>query len=156
MRVKILTVIVLFLMPMVSRAQEEEFEQFVDNILHEIQNTDSTFHRNFHLFRDSIAKEFSNFRDSVNREFAKFLEQSWETFPIIPPTTPIRYNQVLSSRNQTISKIYSHETDEKNFFGIEIDIHFPENIPTETTEISEKSVGQIWLALGLGFFNLLG
>lgn len=153
MRVKILTVIVLFLMPMVSRAQEEEFEQFVDNILHEIQNTDSTFHRNFHLFRDSIAKEFSNFRDSVNREFAKFLEQSWETFPIIPPTTPIRYNQVLSSRNQTISKIYSHETDEKNFFGIEIDIHFPENIPTETTEISEKSVGQIWLALGNSDFS---
>lgn len=153
MRVKILTVIVLLLMSMVSRAQEEEFEQFVDNILHEIQNTDSTFHLNFHIFRDSIAKEFSNFRDSVNREFAKFLEQSWETFPIIPPTTPVRYNQVLFSRNQTTSKIYSPETDEKNFFGIEIDIHLPENIPTETSEISEKSVGQIWLALGNSDFS---
>ena len=104
MRVKILTVIVLFLMPMVSLAQEEEFEQFVDNILHEIQNTDSTFHRNFHLFRDSIAKEFSNFRDSVNRKFAKFLEQSWETFPIIPPPTPIRDNQGLSTPHPTSTK----------------------------------------------------
>ena len=153
MRVKIFTVIVLLLMPMISRAQEEEFEQFVDNILHEIQNTDSTFHRNFHLFRDSIAKEFSNFRDSVNREFAKFLEQSWETFPIIPPTTPVCYNQVLPSRNPTISKIYSPEADEKNFFGIETNICLPENIPTGTTEISEKAIGQIWLALGNSDFS---
>ncbi len=153
MRVQILTVIVLLLMPMVSWTQEEEFEQFVDSISHEIPNTGSTFHRNFHLFRDSSAKEFPNFKDSVNREFAKFLEQSWETFPIIPPPTPVRYNQVLSSRNPSTSKICSPETDEKNFFGIETDIHLPENIPTETTEISEKSVGQIWLALWKADFS---
>lgn len=148
MRVKILTVIILFLLPMVSRAQEEEFEQFVDDISHEIQNTDSTFHRNYYLFRDSIAKEFSNFRDSVNWEFAKFLEQSWEMFPIIPPTIPTCYNQVFPSHCHTTSKIYSPITNEKSFFGIETNITLPPKIPTRITEISEKAVGQIWLALG--------
>lgn len=152
------TVLLVLLLPALSRAQEDfdtyrrqeraAFSQFRQNEIKQFRQYRDSLNRVFKQYRDSCLLSLKRLRDSLNPAFGEKLKRKWQENKTQPPRQPGNFKLANHYSSQPVLPSPApQENDSEVFYGLTLAFDIPPATAFRLEKITEEHIGDAWLHL---------